>query len=54
MAMRQANTKASQLIEVNSPLKIPKKEPDNGKQSDDNKFRFFMTLKKSIFLILQQ
>ena len=45
MATRQANTKASQSIKVNSLLEIPEGKTNNSKQSNDNEFESFKTLK---------
>ena len=54
MAMRQANAKASQSIKVDSLFEMPEEKPNNGDQSDDNKFGSFRTVKESISLILRQ
>lgn len=54
MATRQANVEASQLIEVNGLLEMPEGEPDNGDQSDDDKFGSLRTLEELISLVLWQ
>lgn len=54
MATRKANTEASQSIEINGLFEMPKGEPNNGEQSNDNKFGSLKTLEQSISLILQQ
>lgn len=50
----QVNIEVFQLIKINSLLKILEEKFNNSDQLDNNKYRFFKTLKKSIFLVLQQ
>lgn len=52
--MYQVNTEVSQSIKVNSLFKIPEEKPNNGNQSDDDKFGSLRTLEESIFLVLRQ
>lgn len=54
MATQQANAQTSQSIEINGLLEMSEEKSNNYEQSDENKFGFLKTLKKSISLILWQ